>query len=362
MGKEGLRSSSACSRRSYIVPCARNSVCIYMSHLSRRPRSCFPKFRLSSHSSPCTPASHRFKTPACQSKSNQTRVIAIMSSISCGSYRRAPTETEAYDLPPYTKRPPPEWDYSPYSPKRANTLPPLWAERYSCQYFPRYDTYGRNFRSTSCRDSSPYSWEDERPIRTHRARRSTRNLYLHANASRFKEEQRQQQKHTWEGGCPDIIDRLDTSAGFCTYHHEGPYDAVNAGRNLNSMCSPIDAVRRDLEETLKAVPAEVIRDCVVNHRPLDGVAYFPPGHTDGTGHTYDYEEGTNMAGKLGKEPFCVPGPSLINGDDDEPARMEILDPSTDPRFQNPFSMLKRKVLASIRRRRLTRLRARRSTA
>jgi len=35
-------------------------------------------------------------------------------------------------------------------------------------------------------------------------------------------------------------------------------------------------------------------DSVRGHRPLDGVASYPPGSTDQNGHTYRYQEGENM--------------------------------------------------------------------
>lgn len=47
-------------------------------------------------------------------------------------------------------------------------------------------------------------------------------------------------------------------------------------------------------EALKATPPGKIADCIWHSRPLDGVAYYPPGSTDPDGNTYDYEEGWNM--------------------------------------------------------------------
>ena len=37
------------------------------------------------------------------------------------------------------------------------------------------------------------------------------------------------------------------------------------------------------------------------HRPLDGVAAYPPGSTDPTGHVYDYEQGENLMTACGPE-------------------------------------------------------------
>ncbi|KAL5336716.1 hypothetical protein BJX70DRAFT_371811 [Aspergillus crustosus] len=92
---------------------------------------------------------------------------------------------------------------------------------------------------------------------------------------------------------PDIIDRLDTAA-VSSYHHEGPYDAVYPERNKHSDISPIEALRESNAEALKATPYHKIADSIERHRPLDGVAYFPPGHIDNEGQTYDYAEGYNM--------------------------------------------------------------------
>ncbi|KAL4923441.1 uncharacterized protein BDV17DRAFT_276989 [Aspergillus undulatus] len=97
---------------------------------------------------------------------------------------------------------------------------------------------------------------------------------------------------------PDIIDRLDTASRF-SYHHEGPYDAVYPERNKIALHSPIDALRESNEEALRATPHHKIADSVNRHRPLDGVAYFPPGHTDHEGQTYEYEEGHNMMNDYG---------------------------------------------------------------
>ena len=102
---------------------------------------------------------------------------------------------------------------------------------------------------------------------------------------------------------PDVIDRLD-SASFYQYHHEGPYDAVYAERNYHTKQSPVEAVKNSTAEALKATPKDKIRDCIDSHRPLDGVAFYPPGHTDMEGRTYEYEEGTNMMNDYGNFMRC----------------------------------------------------------
>ncbi|KAL7358539.1 hypothetical protein ACKS0A_02554 [Histoplasma ohiense] len=93
---------------------------------------------------------------------------------------------------------------------------------------------------------------------------------------------------------PDVIDFLDDITPF-HYHHEGPYDAASHHRNRSCHNrNPIDALKSSNEEALKATPPGKIADCIWNSRPLDGVAYYPPGSTDPEGNTYDYEEGSNM--------------------------------------------------------------------
>jgi hypothetical protein len=95
---------------------------------------------------------------------------------------------------------------------------------------------------------------------------------------------------------PDIIDQLD-NVSILQYHHEGPYDAVYPERNVYSQRSPLEAVKDSNEEALRATPMYKIMDSVYRHRPLDGVAYYPPGMTDPEGQTYAYTEGDNMMTK-----------------------------------------------------------------
>jgi hypothetical protein len=92
---------------------------------------------------------------------------------------------------------------------------------------------------------------------------------------------------------PDTIDNL-AILGPGAYHHSGPYDATLLARN-NTRDSPLAALKDSNEETLKATPHENIMDSVRGHRPLDGVAAYPPGSIDRlTGHKYEYEAGENM--------------------------------------------------------------------
>lgn len=92
---------------------------------------------------------------------------------------------------------------------------------------------------------------------------------------------------------PDTIDSLDAS-GIGAYHHEGPYDATLFARNNSWRSSPVAAVAESNNEALKATPHDKIVDSIQGHRPLDGVAAFPPGTTDRNGQTYRYKEGDNM--------------------------------------------------------------------
>lgn len=91
---------------------------------------------------------------------------------------------------------------------------------------------------------------------------------------------------------PDTIDNLDNT-GDTAWHHGGPYDAALFARN-NSTNSPLAALADSNAEALKATPKEKIIDSVQRHRPLDGVAVYPPGGVDRMGNVYDYQEGDNM--------------------------------------------------------------------
>jgi hypothetical protein len=90
----------------------------------------------------------------------------------------------------------------------------------------------------------------------------------------------------------DSIDRLDNVVGG--YHHDGPYEATLLARNTSFLTSPVEAVSGTNEEALKATPREKVIDSVEKHRPLDGVAVVPPGLTDTTGNTLNYQEGSDL--------------------------------------------------------------------
>lgn len=111
---------------------------------------------------------------------------------------------------------------------------------------------------------------------------------------------------------PDIIDQLD-DVSTLKYHHEGPYDAIYPERNRISHRSPLEAVKDSNEETLRATPHYKIMDSIQRHRPLDGVAFYPPGTTDEEGHTYDYTEGDNMMTEVHGNFPRAPGTVRIAG-------------------------------------------------
>ncbi|KAN0077531.1 hypothetical protein V8E54_005835 [Elaphomyces granulatus] len=112
---------------------------------------------------------------------------------------------------------------------------------------------------------------------------------------------------------PDVIDRLD-DVSTLQYHHEGPYDAVCAERNSCTKSSPVAALRDSNAEILKATPPYKIDDCLHRHRPLDGVAFYPPGTTDPEGNTYHYSEGSNMVTELDTNFMRDPGMKFTDAD------------------------------------------------
>ncbi|KAL1967197.1 hypothetical protein VTN77DRAFT_3488 [Rasamsonia byssochlamydoides] len=112
---------------------------------------------------------------------------------------------------------------------------------------------------------------------------------------------------------PDIIDQLDNVSAV-QYHHEGPYDAVYPERNRCSLQSPIDALKESNEETLRATPMYKIMDSIRHGRPLDGVAFYPPGTTDPEGHTYQYTEGDNMMTEIEGNFIRSPGMKFTDED------------------------------------------------
>jgi Pal1 cell morphology protein len=157
-----------------------------------------------------------------------------------------------------------------------------------------------------------FYFKDKNPFRNridslsleHRRSNSAPGSAIEHSRNEFRESLKQQQdiqrrkshrhhNHRRNRVNPDVIDQLD-NVNFMQYHHEGPYDAVYPERNVCSKRSPLEAVKDTNEETLRATPMHKIIDSVSLHRPLDGVAFYPPGTTDDEGQTYDYTEGDNM--------------------------------------------------------------------
>jgi hypothetical protein len=64
--------------------------------------------------------------------------------------------------------------------------------------------------------------------------------------------------------------------GDTAFHHEGPFDATLASRQVPGY-SPIEAVRESNMAALKATPRANIIDSLEHHYPLQGTAIIPPG-------------------------------------------------------------------------------------
>ncbi|OAA80944.1 Pal1 cell morphology [Akanthomyces lecanii RCEF 1005] len=90
----------------------------------------------------------------------------------------------------------------------------------------------------------------------------------------------------------DTIDLLDNVGP--TYHHDGPYDATLASRNMNKMYSPVEAVKDSNMAALRATPDEFIQDSLIHHRPLQGTGTIPSGGVDARGNRLSYEEGADL--------------------------------------------------------------------
>ncbi|CAG8029296.1 unnamed protein product [Penicillium salamii] len=144
---------------------------------------------------------------------------------------------------------------------------------------------------------------------------------------------------------PDIIDQLDNVTAF-SYHHEGPYDAARPERNRFSQSSPLEAVRESNAEALRATPQHKISDALNSHRPLDGVAFYPPGTTDRNGQEYSYEEGSNMMNDFAGNFMRLPGMKFTDEDFKN-------DPFYNRPVVNPFSQLRKSISMRFKKRRGT---------
>ncbi|KAJ5780782.1 hypothetical protein N7457_005942 [Penicillium paradoxum] len=144
---------------------------------------------------------------------------------------------------------------------------------------------------------------------------------------------------------PDVIDQLDNVTTF-SYHHEGPYDAACPERNRFSQSSPLEAVKESNAEALRATPHHKIADALNSHRPLDGVAFYPPGTTDRNGQEYSYEEGSNMMNDFAGNFMRLPGTKFTDEDFKN-------DPFYNRPLVNPFAQLRRKISMRLKKRRKT---------
>lgn len=111
-------------------------------------------------------------------------------------------------------------------------------------------------------------------------------------ANRHPRHRSSHRRHRSEMAKTDTIDRLDTVGG--AYHHDGPYDATLASRNLVEKYSPLAAVRDSNMEALRATPREYIQDSLEKHVPLQGTATIPNGGYDFSGKRMDYNEGADL--------------------------------------------------------------------
>ncbi|ORY80395.1 hypothetical protein BCR37DRAFT_393758 [Protomyces lactucae-debilis] len=86
----------------------------------------------------------------------------------------------------------------------------------------------------------------------------------------------------------DDIDQLDVT-GLLGYHHEGPFDATLAARQVPGY-APLDAVQYGNNLAMRATGQSKMDEVMRGHIPLDGVASVAPGERDSTGELLDYED------------------------------------------------------------------------
>lgn len=176
---------------------------------------------------------------------------------------------------------------------------------YSRHMSPAPSTYSRRSRSESL-NSAPSIWysgaPEHYPVEP-RHRGSSAPRRRHTTSHKVSRHSQLVQ--------PDLIDQLDNVTAF-SYHHEGPYDAARPERNRISQYSPLEAVRESNAEALRATPQHKIADALNSHRPLDGVAFYPPGTTDRNGQEYSYEEGSNMMNDFSGNFMRLPGTVRIS--------------------------------------------------
>lgn len=115
--------------------------------------------------------------------------------------------------------------------------------------------------------------------------------------SKIKEEHKNADRslHIRRAIPPDTIDTLDVSfLGYGSYHHEGPYDATLASRQVPGY-APLDAVKYTNSQALAATPRANIIDSLTRNVPLQGVAMIPSGAVGPGGQIFDYEEDDIMS-------------------------------------------------------------------
>ncbi|CAG8895036.1 unnamed protein product [Penicillium nalgiovense] len=117
-------------------------------------------------------------------------------------------------------------------------------------------------------------------------------------------------------------------------------------RNRFSQSSPLEAVKESNAEALRATPHHKIADALNSHRPLDGVAFYPPGTTDRDGQEYSYEEGSNMMNDFSGNFMRLPGTKFTDEDFKN-------DPFYNRPLVNPFSELRKKINLRLKKRRNT---------
>lgn len=112
--------------------------------------------------------------------------------------------------------------------------------------------------------------------------------------SQFRGPQKPRQKKY----APDPIDKLDTTSFGGFYHHGGPFDAARPSFNINPKFSPLAATKEGNRAAWEATPRERQLDMLVKGRPLDGVAFVPPGERAMNGEVMRYEEAEDMMREL----------------------------------------------------------------
>ncbi|CAI7654751.1 unnamed protein product [Penicillium viridicatum] len=206
------------------------------------------------------------------------------------------------------------------------------------RYISPAPSYSRRSRSESL-NSAPSIWysgaPEHHPVEPRRKREHSAPHYRRSNKY-SRHSQRVQ---------PDIIDRLDNVTSF-SYHHEGPYDAARPERNRFAQSSPLEAVKESNAEALRATPHHKIADALNSHRPLDGVAFYPPGTMDRDGQEYSYEEGSNMMNDFAGNFMRLPGTKFTDEDFKN-------DPFYNRPLVNPFSELRKKINLRLKKRRNT---------